>query len=185
MTTAACCRGSRWRVRRRRWASQSEVPEQTRCALLVRHLVQQRNQIRRRFCGRQPLCGTGVTSEIELMRMPRATSARIEDSRPGRGPLICTSRFFMPCSIAAGPATSEATCAAKGVDLREPLKPWPPDEAHDSALPWRSVIVMMVLLKDACTWQMPSDTFLRTFLRTRCAALETGALAMSCSLFRR
>jgi hypothetical protein len=55
----------------------------------------------------------------------------------------------MPCSIAARPATSDATWAAKGVDLREPLKPWPPDEAHDRALPWRSVIVMMVLLKDA------------------------------------
>ena len=42
-------------------------------------------QIRRRFCGRQPLCGTGVTSEIEVMRMPRR-KARTDDSRPGRGP---------------------------------------------------------------------------------------------------
>src|SRR3954468_17430442 len=136
------------------------------------------NQIRRRFCGRQPLCGTGVTSEIDVMRMPSAPSARTEDSRPGPGPLISTSRFLMPCSIAARPATSEATWAAKGVDLREPLKPWPPEDAHDRALPWRSVIVMIVLLKDACTWQTPSDTFLRTFLRTRCAALLTGAFAM-------
>ena len=63
-------------------------------------------------------------------------------------------------------------------DLRDPLKPWPPDEAHDRALPWRSVIVMIVLLKDACTWQTPSATFLRTFLRTRCAAVLAGAFAM-------
>jgi len=35
------------------------------------------------------------------------------------------------------------------VDLREPLKPAPPDDAHDNALPWRSVMVMMVLLKEA------------------------------------
>ena len=48
------------------------------------------------LCGRQPLCGTGVTSEIEVMRMPSAASARTEDSRPGPGPLILTSRFLMP-----------------------------------------------------------------------------------------
>src|SRR5689334_17118211 len=85
----------------------------------------------------------------------------------------------MPCSTAARPATSEATCAANGVDLREPLKPWPPEDAHDKALPWRSVIVMIVLLKEACTCATPSDTFLRTFLRTRCAAVLAGAFAMS------
>src|SRR5687767_14193984 len=113
------------------------------------------------------------------MRMPSAANARTDDSRPGPGPLISTSRFLMPCSIAARPATSEATWAAEGVDLRESLKPWPPDEVHDRALPWRSVIVMIVLLKDACTWQTPSDTFLRTFLRTRCAAVLAGAFAMT------
>src|SRR5258706_6499182 len=133
--------------------------------------------MRRRFCGRQPLCGTGVTSEIELMRMPSEASARTDDSRPGPGPLMRTSRFLMPCSCAARPAVSAATWAANGVLLREPLKPWPPLEAQDSALPWRSVIVMMVLLNDACTCAMPSATFLRTFLRTRWAAVF-GALAM-------
>src|SRR6478609_6324890 len=135
--------------------------------------------MRRRFCGRQPLWGTGVTSLMDVMRMPSAASARTDDSRPGPGPRISTSRFLMPCSMAARPATSDATWAANGVDLREPLKPWPPEEAQLKALPWRSVIVMIVLLKDACTWQTPSDTFLRTFLRTRCAALLAGALAMS------
>ncbi|CFP57113.1 Uncharacterised protein [Bordetella pertussis] len=33
--------------------------------------------------------------------------------------------------------------------MREPLKPAPPDVAHDRALPWRSVMVMMVLLNEA------------------------------------
>src|SRR5574343_513133 len=75
--------------------------------------------MRRRFCGRQPLCGTGVTSEIEVMRMPRAPRARTEDSRPGPGPLISTSRFLMPCSMAARPATSDATWAANGVNVRD------------------------------------------------------------------
>src|SRR5207302_2713001 len=90
-------------------------------------------QMRRRFCGRQPLCGTGVTSEIELMRMPSEASARTDDSRPGPGPLMRTSRVLMPWSCAARPAFSAATWAANGVDLREPLKPWPPLEAHASA----------------------------------------------------
>ena len=36
---------------------------------------------------------------------------------------------------AARPAVSAATCAANGVDLREPLKPAPPDDAQDNALP--------------------------------------------------
>src|SRR5258708_22586528 len=98
--------------------------------------------------GGQPLCGTGVTSAIEMIFSPRALRARTADSRPGPGPLMRTSRFFTPCSWAARPAASAATCAANGVDLREPLKPAAPDVAHDSALPWRSVIVMIVLLKD-------------------------------------
>src|SRR5204862_7590838 len=37
--------------------------------------------------------------------------------------------------------------------------------------PCRSVIVMIVLLKDAWMCAMPSATFLRTFLRTRVLAL--------------
>src|SRR3954453_1432391 len=39
-------------------------------------------------------------------------------------------------------------------------------------------MVMIVLLNDACTCAMPSATFLRIFLRTRWAAVLTGALAM-------
>ena len=74
----------------------------------------------------------------------------------------------MPCSCAARPAVSAATCAANGVDLREPLKPAPPDVAHDSVLPCRSVIVMIVLLNDACTCAMPSETTFLIFLRARC-----------------
>src|SRR5450432_1947811 len=75
--------------------------------------------MRRRFCGRQPLCGTGVTSEIELMRMPSEARARTDDSRPGPGPLMRTSRFLMPWSCAARPATSAATWAANGVLFRD------------------------------------------------------------------
>src|SRR4029077_19922407 len=123
--------------------------------------------MRRRFGGRQPLCGTGVTSEMLLILRPSAFRARTADSRPGPGPLMRTSRFLTPHSCAALPAASAATCAANGVDLREPLNPAPPDVAHDSALPCRSVIVMIVLLNDAWMCAMPSDTFFLTFLRVR------------------
>src|SRR5476649_1898993 len=81
--------------------------------------------------------------------MPSAFSERTADSRPGPGPLIRTSSVFTPYSCATRPAFSAATCAANGVDLREPRKPAPPDVAHDNALPWRSVIVTTVLLNEA------------------------------------
>src|ERR1035437_6527836 len=123
--------------------------------------------IRRFFGGRQPLCGTGVMSEILVILKPAAFNARTADSRPGPGPLIRTSRFFTPHSTAALPAVSAAIWAANGVLLREPLKPLPPLVDHAKALPWRSVIVTIVLLKEACTWAMPSATFFLTFLRTR------------------
>src|SRR5690606_38400035 len=61
-------------------------------------------------------------------------------------------------------------CAANGVDLREPRKPAPPEVAQLSALPWRSVMVTMVLLKDACTWAMPSVTTRLTFFLVLVAA---------------
>src|ERR1700752_3309200 len=89
---------------------------------------------------------------------PQLLSARTADSRPGPGPPTRTSTFFTPCSWAARPAFSAATWAANGVDLREPRKPAPPAVAHDRALPWRSVMVTMVLLKEACTWATASVT---------------------------
>src|SRR5215475_14629834 len=135
--------------------------------------------MRRRFGGRQPLCGTGVTSAMLVILSPRAFRARTADSRPGPGPLIRTSRFLTPHSCAALPAASAATCAANGVDLREPLKPAPPEVAHDSALPWRSVMVMIVLLNDAWMCAMPSATFFFTFLRTRAPGFGVwGAVAI-------
>src|SRR4028119_1788821 len=105
---------------------------------------------------------------------PTLFKARTADSRPGPGPFTITSKFLRPNSTAALPARSAATCAANGVLLRDPRKPEPPDVAQHKVLPWRSVIVMMVLLNDALTCAMPSDTVFLTFLRER-----TGALAMN------
>src|SRR5689334_4418698 len=82
-----------------------------------------------------------------------------------------TSIFLTPHSCAARPQRSAATCAANGVDLREPLKPALPEVAQARVLPCRSVIVTMVLLDDAWIWAMPSATFFLTFLRARAAAV--------------
>src|SRR6266536_1300616 len=101
---------------------------------------------RRRLGGRQPLCGTGVTSWIEPTSSPVACSDRMAVSLPEPGPLTKTSTLRMPCSMARRAAASAAIWAANGVDLREPLKPTWPDEAHEMTLPPGSVIETMVLL---------------------------------------
>src|SRR4030067_131918 len=55
----------------------------------------------RRLGGRQPLCGTGVTSLMLVIFSPIAFRARTADSRPGPGPLMWISTFFTPHSRAA------------------------------------------------------------------------------------
>src|SRR5438309_11762018 len=50
----------------------------------------------RRFGGRQPLCGIGVTSRIERTSIPDAANARTADSRPEPGPLTRTSTLRTP-----------------------------------------------------------------------------------------
>src|SRR5215510_6939900 len=81
----------------------------------------------------------------------------------------------MPCSIALRPASSAATCAAYGVDLREPLKPIVPADDQEIVLPCASVIVMIVLLKDAFTWATPDAMFLRSRRLMRPASLPPEA----------
>src|SRR3954464_13755751 len=104
---------------------------------------------RRRFGGRQPLCGIGVTSRIDLTSMPMVWSARIADSRPAPGPLTRPSTLRMPNALAAFPAAIAACVAANGVPFLDPLKPMPPALDHATTAPSGSVIVMIVLLKDA------------------------------------
>src|SRR3954453_11308769 len=79
-------------------------------------------QTLRRLRGRQPLCACGVTSLTPVTSSPAAWRLRIAVSRPEPGPLTKTSTFCMPCSMPLRAAASAVTCAAKGVDLREPLK---------------------------------------------------------------
>src|SRR5947199_295802 len=76
----------------------------------------------------------------------------------------------MPSSAAFRAAASAATWAAKGVPLREPLKPTEPALDHTITFPWGSVIVMIVLLKVEWMWTTPSDTIRFAFLRRDVAA---------------
>src|SRR5204863_3524774 len=133
-----------------------------RCHLpsAIRHLVP---QTRRRFGGRQPLCGIGVTSLIDLMSSPDAARARMADSRPAPGPFTFTSTERTPCSCASCAAFCAATCAANGVPLRDPLKPMRPALDHDRMLPTGSVMATMVLLNVAAMEATPCGTFFRSF----------------------
>src|SRR6202008_3784502 len=131
----------------------------------------QASYTRRRLRGRQPLCGMGVTSRIEVIVKPAACSARRADSRPEPGPATSTSSGRMPCSIAFCAASSAATWAANGVDLREPLNPIVPADDQAMVLPWASVMVIIVLLKLALTCATPEAMFLRSRRRTRVASL--------------
>src|SRR6478672_2953164 len=116
-----------------------------------RRSLDMKAQTRRRLRGRQPLCGIGVTSRMDVTVKPAAWSARSADSRPEPGPVTSTSRVRMPCSAALRPASSAATWAAYGVDLREPLKPIMPADDQAMVLPCASVIVIIVLLNEAFT----------------------------------
>src|SRR2546428_12607669 len=103
---------------------------------------------RRFFGGRQPLCGSGVTSSMPVILMPACWIWMIACSRPAPGPFTLTSHSITPCLRAALAACSAARPAAKGVLLRAPLKPTVPADAHDSVSPLVSVIVIIVLLND-------------------------------------
>src|SRR5262249_23419812 len=126
-----------------------------------------------RFLGRQPLCGIGVVSLIDLMSSPLACSARIADSRPAPGPVTRTSTDRTPCSFAPSAQLAAASCAAKGVPLREPLKPIRPAEDQARTPPSWSAIAMIVLLKEACTVATACGTFFFSFFAVR-ARLPLG-----------
>src|SRR6266536_2982347 len=126
-----------------------------------------RHQTRLRFGGRQPLCGIGVTSLMPATSMPTFWIERMAVSRPDPGPFTTTSTLRTPCSIARRAAVSAACWAAYGVDLREPLKPTLPADAHAITFPSWSAIVMIVLLNDDLMCAVPYAMFLRSRRRGR------------------
>ena len=116
-----------------------------------------------RFGGLQPLCGSGVTSSMDEIRSPACCRADMADSRPEPGPLTLISISRTPLRIAALAQRCAALWAAKGVLLREPLKPTQPAEPAATVLPSRSVIVINVLLNVAFMCTMARTTFFLTF----------------------
>ena len=116
-----------------------------------------------RFGGRQPLCGSGVTSSMDEIRSPACCSADMADSRPDPGPLTLISISRTPFRMAALAQRCAALCAAKGVLLREPLNPTQPAEPEHTVLPSISVIVINVLLNVAFICTIARTTFFLTF----------------------
>src|SRR6202043_3712811 len=74
-------------------------------------------------------------------------------------PLTYTSTFCSPCSRPLRAAASAVTCAANGVDLRDPLKPAPPADSHAITLPAVSVSETIVLLNDVLMCACPTGMF--------------------------
>src|SRR5271166_6397480 len=130
-------------------------------------------QTRRFLGGRQPLCGSGVTSSMALIESPEAWMAVMALSRPDPGPLTLTSTSLTPYFVAVAAAVSAARCAANGVLLRLPLNPTVPDEAQQRASPLGSVIVTVVLLNVALMCTTARLTLRRVFLFL---ALATGPM---------
>src|SRR5215217_2412890 len=141
------------------------------------------HQTRLRFRGRTPLWACGVTSRTPRISRPAAWSDRIAVSRPEPGPLTKTSTFWRPCSIPFRAAASAVTCAANGVDFREPLKPADPADSHTITFPSRSVSATIVLLNDVLMCACPTAMFLRTRrrVRPRPAAVRRGGAIYSTS----
>src|SRR5271154_7046766 len=131
-------------------------------------------QTLRRLRGRQPLCAWGVTSLTPVTSRPAACSERIAVSRPEPGPLTYTSTFCSPCSIPLRAAASAVTWAAKGVDLREPLKPAPPADSQAMTLPEVSVSETIVLLNDVLMWAWPMGMFFFGLRRPRAGRRGAG-----------
>src|SRR5262249_15298199 len=104
----------------------------------------------------------GVTSLMAEISSPATWSERMAASRAEPGPFTHTSTRLRPMLMASRAVASAATCAANGVLLREPLKPALPALAQLITFPSVSVMVMMVLLKLACTWATPFVPTLRS-----------------------
>src|SRR6185369_7810140 len=73
--------------------------------------------------------------------------------------------WCIPASCAFFAASYAACCAAKGVPLRDPRNPRAPADDCAIRLPSRSVIEIIVLLKEAATCAMPMGTCFFSFLR--------------------
>jgi hypothetical protein len=115
--------------------------------------------------------------------------AEIADSRPEPGPLTLISTSRTPLRSAATEHRCAACWAAKGVLLREPLKPTQPPELAQIVSPSKSVIVINVLLNVAFMCTTALTTFLLTLRFTPFAIIiktsnnETAVSIQNTSIF--
>ena len=89
-----------------------------------------------------------------------------------------TSTFCRPCSMPLRAHASAVTCAANGVDLREPLKPAEPADSHAITFPSLSVRETIVLLNEVlmCAWPIAMFFFTRRRARPLVACRRGGAM---------
>src|SRR5688572_2823056 len=90
----------------------------------------------------------------------------------------------IPCSIAFFAASSAASWAANGVDLREPLKPRTPADDQETTLPETSVMVTTVLLNVDWMWAIPLWTFFLTFFFLTFLPAAAAPVAISLTFSR-
>ena len=95
---------------------------------------------------------------IAVIFKPVARKERIAASRPPPGPLTLTSIVLNPNAMASSAAFFAHSVAAKGVLLRDPLKPSAPELHHEMAFPNLSVRVTIVLLNVALINPIPSGS---------------------------
>ncbi len=81
--------------------------------------------------------------------------------------------------MALAAASPAATCAAKGVDFRLPLKPRAPAEDQEMTFPETSQMVMMVLLKVLWMCTTPLRMFFLPFRLIRFSAAAGAAATAS------
>ena len=109
-------------------------------------------QTRRRLGGRQPLWAIGVTSRIDVIWKPAGGQGAQCGFAAGAGTLHLDLEGLdaMFLCLLSGILLA-AIWAAKGVDLRLPLKPIVPREDQAIALPCTSEMRILVLLNEEFT----------------------------------
>lgn len=95
------------------------------CRLLSPHSL-------RAFRGRQPLCGMGVLSVMEITSRPPMVSPLMADKRPGPRPFTTTRMWVTPFPAAFAAAAMPAVWAAMPVPFLAFRKPSVPQEARAS-----------------------------------------------------
>lgn len=84
----------------------------------------------RAFLGRQPLCGMGVLSVIEITSRPPIVRPWMADKRPGPRPFTTTRMWVTPFAVAFAAAAMPAVCAAMPVPFLAFLNPSVPQEVR-------------------------------------------------------